>query len=141
MRKYFDEIEEEDFRSFVSSHANGGILIPTSEDALKIVREFGIPNSKIKGTHLKYLHDDYYPFQEMHNNRCSLKLSKSPETLNIQDENKIIEYLLENLSISSEQAVNRLQTKCSYCGEKCFKYVMFQVLFRLRGRRRIKEIK
>ncbi|GIY78737.1 hypothetical protein CEXT_119711 [Caerostris extrusa] len=143
MRKYFDEIEEEDLRSFVSSHVNRGILIPTFEDVLKIVREFdefGIGNTQIGDTDLKYLHDDYYPFEEIHNVRRSLKLSKFPETLNFQDENKTLEYLLENLSISSGRAVNRLQTKCSYCGEKCFKYVMFHVLFRLRGRS-TKEIK
>ncbi|GIY79426.1 hypothetical protein CEXT_738991 [Caerostris extrusa] len=136
MRKYFDETEEEDFRSVICRQANSeeeDILIPTFEDVFEIVTEFDefdVANFKIGDNALKYLCANYYPFEEIQTVRDNLKLSESSLPLNIEDENNTIEFLLEEFDISSEKTVNRIQTKCSYCGEKCFKYLMFQVLFR-----------
>ncbi|GIX91430.1 hypothetical protein CDAR_477351 [Caerostris darwini] len=137
MRKYFDEIKKEDLRSFVSRHANsenGGILIPTFEDVFKIVTEFDeydFTDFGIGDSELEYVYDYYHPFDEILIIRDTRKLPESPVTLNIAEENNKIEYLLSELGISSVQEVNRAQTKCSFCVEKCFKYLLFHVLYRL----------
>ncbi|GIY94502.1 hypothetical protein CEXT_663081 [Caerostris extrusa] len=137
MRKYFDETEEEDLRSVFCRQANSeeeDILIPTFEDVFEIVTkfdEFDVANFKIGDNVLEYLYTNYYPFEEIQTVRDNLKLSESSLPLNVEDENNTIEFLLEEFDISSEKTVNRIQTKCSCCGEKCFKYLMFQVLFRL----------
>ncbi|GIY04884.1 hypothetical protein CDAR_183741 [Caerostris darwini] len=137
MRMYFDEIKKEDLRSFISRHANSqneGILIPAFEDVFEIVAEFeeyNVVNFYMEDSELQYLYDNCYPFIDMQIVNENLKLPKTSVTLNIEDENYKIEYVLEKLRISSERAVNRVQTKCSYCGEKCSKYLMFQVLYRL----------
>ncbi|GIZ01868.1 hypothetical protein CEXT_171291 [Caerostris extrusa] len=136
MRKYFDETDEEDLRSFICRPANSeeeGILIPTFEDVFEIVTEFDefdAANFKIGDNVLKYLYANYYSFEEIQTVRDNLKLLESSLPLNIEDENNTIEFLLEELGISSEKTVSRVQTKCSYCGRKCFKYLMFQGLFR-----------
>ncbi|GIY79423.1 LIM domain kinase 1 [Caerostris extrusa] len=109
MRKYFDEIKE-DLRSFVSRHANsenGGILIPTFEDVFKIVTEFDeydFMEFGIGDSELEYVYD-YHPFDEILIIRDTLKLPESPVTLNIEDENYKIEYLLHELGNSSVEAV------------------------------------
>ncbi|GIY15192.1 hypothetical protein CDAR_199331 [Caerostris darwini] len=139
MRKYFDEAAEEDLRSFICRHANSeeeGILIPTFEDVFEIVTEFDefdVANFKLGGIVLKYLYANYYPFEEIQTVRDNLKLSESSLPLNMEDENDTIKFLLEELGISSEKTVSSVQTTCSYCGGKCFKYLMFQVLFRLQA--------
>ncbi|GIY79428.1 hypothetical protein CEXT_739001 [Caerostris extrusa] len=137
MRKYFDEIKKEDLRSFISRHANSeneGILIPAFEDVFEIVAEFAkynVVNFYMEDSELQYLYDSCYPFIDMQVVNGNLKFPKTSVALNIEDENSKIEYVLDKLNIHSEQAVNRVQTKCSYCGEKCCKYIMFQVLYRL----------
>ncbi|GIZ01869.1 hypothetical protein CEXT_171301 [Caerostris extrusa] len=134
MRKYLDEIKKEDLRSFVSRHANsenGSILIPTFEDVFKIVTEFDeydFIDFDIRDSEVQYVYDYYHPFDEILITRDNLKLPKSAVTLNNGDESYQIEYLLLELGISSVQEVNRAQTRCSFCGEKCFKYLFFQVL-------------
>ncbi|GIY36473.1 hypothetical protein CDAR_223051 [Caerostris darwini] len=137
MRKYFDDTEEEDLRSVICRHSNSeeeGILIPTFEDVFEIVTEFDefdVANFKIGDNALEYLYTNYSPFEEVQTARDNLKLSESSLPLNIEGENDTIEFLLEEFDISSEKTATRIQTKCSYCGEKCFKYLMFRVLFRL----------
>ncbi|GIY98516.1 hypothetical protein CEXT_301111 [Caerostris extrusa] len=132
MRKYFDEIKKVDLRSFVSRHANSEI--PTFEDVFKIVREFDeydFMDFDIGDSELQYVYDYYYPFDEILIIRDNLKLPESPVTLHMEDENNKIEHLLLELGISTVEAVNRIQTKCSFCGEKFFKYLLSQVLYRL----------
>ncbi|GIX88832.1 hypothetical protein CEXT_172901 [Caerostris extrusa] len=137
MRNYFDEIKKEDLRSFACRHANsedGGILIPTFEDVFKIVREFDeydFMKFDIKYSELKLLYDYYYPYEEIQTLGDNLKLPESPVTLHLEDENNKTEQLLHKLGISSVRAVNRIHRKCSFCGEKCCKYLMFQALYRL----------
>ncbi|GIZ01867.1 hypothetical protein CEXT_171281 [Caerostris extrusa] len=138
MRKYFDEIEEEDLRSFIYRHANSddeGILIPTFEHVFEIVTEFDVYyfiNFNMGDTALEYLYDNCYPSEEIQTVGDNLKLPESPVTLDMEDEGNRKEYSLEERGISSEKTVSRVQMKCSCCGEKCFKYLMFRVLYRLR---------
>ncbi|GIY68017.1 hypothetical protein CDAR_618981 [Caerostris darwini] len=137
MRKYFDEIKKEDLRSFVSRHANSEI--PTFEDVFKIVREFDeydFMDFDIGDSELQYVYDYYYPFDEILIIGDNLKLPESPVTLNIDDENKTIVCLMYKLVITSEQELNRALMKCSFCGEKCFKYLLSQVLYRLHTKRK-----
>ncbi|GIX91425.1 hypothetical protein CDAR_477331 [Caerostris darwini] len=136
MRKYFDEIKKEDLRSFIFYNAKSddeGILIPTFEDVFEIVTKFDLYNFiafNMGDTELEYLYDNCYPSEEIVGD--NLKSQESHATLDMEEDNKI-EYSLEELGISSEETVNRVQMKCSYCEEKCFKYLLFQVLYRLRN--------
>ncbi|GIY01836.1 hypothetical protein CDAR_52181 [Caerostris darwini] len=66
MLKYLDEIKEEDLRSFISRNANsenGGILIPTFEDVLKIVNKFN-DDYMLQEWQQDYLYEFQYPFEE-----------------------------------------------------------------------------
>ncbi|GIY16547.1 hypothetical protein CDAR_598661 [Caerostris darwini] len=136
MRKYFDEIQNENLRLFIYRHANsenGGVLIPTFKDVLDIVTEFDGCDFRyfdIGAEGLGYLYD-YYSEEESLIVKEKIKLSPLPPAIVVEDENKKLELLFERLGISSNQIVNRARTRCSYCGEKCFKYLMFPLCVRL----------
>ncbi|GIX73800.1 hypothetical protein CDAR_106771 [Caerostris darwini] len=135
MRKYFDEIHNEDLRLFIYRHANsenGGVLIPTFKDVLDIVTEFDGCDFRyfdLGASGLGYLYD-YYSEEESLIVKDKIKLSPLPQAVVVEDENKKLELLFERLGISSNQIVIRARTRCSYCGEKCFKYLMFQLCVR-----------
>ncbi|GIX73805.1 hypothetical protein CDAR_106791 [Caerostris darwini] len=112
MRKYFDEIQNEDLRLFTGRHANsenGGILIPTYEDVFKIVTEFDKDDFKDFHIDLQFLYRYYYPDDEEKNNISTdkLKLSSLPPETDDEDENRKIEQLIYKLGINSKERENR----------------------------------
>ncbi|GIY03830.1 hypothetical protein CEXT_806751 [Caerostris extrusa] len=147
MRKYFDQIKNEDLRSFIGRHTNSeeeGILIPTFEDVLNIVKhldEVDFRNFDIGATDLEFLYIYYYPDEKPHISTDKLKLSSLPPEIDVEEENIKIDHLIYKLDICSEERANRARKRCSYCGEKCFKYLMCQVSFRLKVIRCLSEKK
>ncbi|GIY81198.1 hypothetical protein CDAR_435111 [Caerostris darwini] len=134
MRKYFDEIAEEDFRSFIGRHVNsekGGILIPTFNDVLNIVKQFHKDDFRDFDIDLKFLYVYYYPEGGNYISTDELKLSSLPPETDVEDENRKIEDLIYKLGINSNEIANRARKRCSYCGEKCFKYLMFQIYYKM----------
>ncbi|GIY31572.1 hypothetical protein CDAR_595971, partial [Caerostris darwini] len=133
MQRYLDEIKEEDLRSFIVSNANsenGGILMPTVEDVLKVVNKFDEDDMRhffLQEWEQDYLYKFQYPFEEESQQVGSnLKISESPVYLDVEFEKGVIKILLRNLDITSKQTAKRARKKCSFCGEKCFKYLMCQ---------------
>ncbi|GIY11055.1 hypothetical protein CEXT_200401 [Caerostris extrusa] len=112
MRKYFDEMQNEDLRLFIYRQANsenGSVLIPTFKDVLDIVREFDECDFRyfdIGAPGLGYLYD-FYSEEESLIVKDKIKLSPLPQAIVVEDENKKLELLFERLGISSNQIVNR----------------------------------
>ncbi|GIY55618.1 hypothetical protein CEXT_162451 [Caerostris extrusa] len=107
MRKYFDEIQNEDLGLFTSRHANsenGGILIPIFNDVLNIVKQFDEDEFMDFDIDLAFLYIYYYPDDEKkYNFTDKLKLSSLPPETDVEDENRKIEYLIYKLGICSEE--------------------------------------
>ncbi|GIX73798.1 hypothetical protein CDAR_106761 [Caerostris darwini] len=76
---------------------------------------------------LAYLYDYYCPDEENRIFTDKLKLSSLRLAIDEKDENRKMELLFYRFGICSNQLANRARKSCSYCGEKCFKYLMFQV--------------
>ncbi|GIZ04672.1 hypothetical protein CEXT_761441 [Caerostris extrusa] len=52
---------------------------------------------------------------------------KMEQNSNILDEDSKIEYLIDDLCINEYEIIAGIKKTCSYCGEKCFKYLLFQL--------------
>ncbi|GIY01046.1 hypothetical protein CDAR_459471 [Caerostris darwini] len=52
---------------------------------------------------------------------------KMEQNSNILDEDSKIEYLIDDLCIDEYEIIDGIKKMCSYCGEKCFKYLLFQL--------------
>ncbi|GIY25280.1 hypothetical protein CEXT_272571 [Caerostris extrusa] len=52
---------------------------------------------------------------------------KIEQNSNILDEDSKIEYLIDYLCIDEYEIIAGIKKMCSYCGEKCFKYLLFQL--------------
>ncbi|GIX97831.1 hypothetical protein CDAR_294151 [Caerostris darwini] len=134
MRKYLDEIQNEDLRLFTHRHANsenGGILFPTFNDVLNIVKQFDKDDFRNIYIDLPFLNLHYYPEEKNNISTDKLKLSSLPLKTDVEDENKKIEHLIYKLGICSAERVSRAFKRCSYCGAKCFKYLMFHIYFEM----------
>ncbi|GIY67786.1 hypothetical protein CDAR_230011 [Caerostris darwini] len=135
MRKYFDDIKNEDLRSFIGRHANsenGGILIPTFNDVLNIVKQFDKLDFRDFDIDLYLLYKYFYPDGKKHSTTDKLKLWSLPLEIDVEGENRKIRHLIYRLGICSAERSNRARKRCSYCGEKCFKYLLFQASFTLK---------
>ncbi|GIY49769.1 hypothetical protein CDAR_118411 [Caerostris darwini] len=54
-----------------------------------------------------------------------LKIDQNSNIL--EEEDSTIEYLMDDLDIWEDENTAGIKKMCSYCGEKCFKYLLFQI--------------
>ncbi|GIY16260.1 hypothetical protein CEXT_814971 [Caerostris extrusa] len=52
---------------------------------------------------------------------------KMEQNSNILDEDSKIEHLIDDLCIDEYEIIAGIKKMCSYCGKKCFKYLLFQL--------------
>ncbi|GIY15066.1 hypothetical protein CDAR_101831 [Caerostris darwini] len=45
----------------------------------------------------------------------------------LEEEDSTIEFLIDDLDICGDKNIAGINKMCSYCGEKCFKYLLFQI--------------
>ncbi|GIY16259.1 hypothetical protein CEXT_814961 [Caerostris extrusa] len=137
MRKYCESLKPEDLIDIISNKANHDFenrSIYTPEDVSEIVLMFDDFDYEFEITkiHLDYLYNISNSVIDVAGRYDNLKkLESKPDPSKIEEETENISFVLDDLDIEKTPMAEKVHKKCSYCDEKCLKYVMFQASGRL----------
>ncbi|GIY21155.1 hypothetical protein CDAR_455511 [Caerostris darwini] len=154
MRKYFKEIE--DIWNFILENEDSDdMLILSPQNVVDIVDAFDKYDGyyQMDEFELNYLYEFHFNGVDILGVKDNLKILELPMSLDIEEETRKlefisnwlkrvqnsnilaedskIEYLIDDLCIDECDVMAGIKKMCSYCGEKCFKYLLFQIQKRM----------
>ncbi|GIY68788.1 hypothetical protein CDAR_10841 [Caerostris darwini] len=155
MRKYFKEIK--DIWNFILENEDSDdMLILSPQNVVDIVDAFDKYDRyyQMDEFELNYLYEFHFNGADILGVKDNLKILELPMSLDIEeetrkqefilnwlkrvqnsnileDEDSTIAYLIDDLYIDEYEIIAGIKKMCSYCGEECFKYLLFQIQKRM----------